>query len=302
MHNTDRVSGPRALRALINHEPIVRCLGAHDVLTAKLIEQAGLECIFIGGFGVSASMLGLPDMNLVHLPLMADAAKRTINAVRVPVIVDADTGHGDLHNVQQTIETFEQMGAAGILLEDQDFPKRCGHFVGKRVIPKSEMVLKINAALDVRRNQDVVLIARTDALACEGIEQAVERAQAYADAGADLVYVEAPEQPRILESLPSLVGHPLVINMLTGGRTPARSLDELRSYGYKLVIWPIESILVSAHVVRKLVQTLLATGRVDGMRDEMLTFEEIQDLLGLPAIMKLRERMEARVARSKKKR
>lgn len=297
MIHAQQVSGPRALRALINHEPIVRCLGAHDVLTAKLIEQAGLECIFIGGFGVSASMLGLPDMNLVHLPLMADAAKRTINAVDIPVIVDGDTGHGDLHNVQQTVETFEQVGAAGILLEDQDFPKRCGHFAGKRVIPMKEMILKIHAALDIRRNSDVVIIARTDALACEGVDQAVERAQAYAEAGADLVYVEAPEKQEVLENLPTWIGHPLVINMLTGGRTPPHGLDDLRSFGYKLVIWPIESLLVSAYIVKKLVQTLLNTGRVDSMRDEMVTFQAIQDLLGLPSIMGLRERMEREIPR-----
>lgn len=296
MYHTDHQSGPRALRALINHEPIVRCLGAHDVLTAKLIEQAGLECLFIGGFGVSASMLGLPDMNLVHLPMMADAAKRAINAVEIPVIVDADTGHGDLHNVQQTVEIFEQVGAAGILIEDQDFPKRCGHFDGVRVIPKHEMILKIHAALDVRRNPDVVLIARTDAFTCEGIGPAVERAQAYAEAGADLVYVEAPNSSDVIRRLPELVGSPLVINMLTGGQTPAHSLDELREFGYKLVIWPIESLLVTARVVQQLVREIFEHGRADTLSAEMVTFQSIQNLLGLPAIMGLRDRMERRAA------
>lgn len=296
MYHFNPISGPKALRALINHEPVVRCLGAHDVLTAKLIEQAGLECIFIGGFGVSASMLGLPDMNLVHLPMMADNAKRTINAVEIPVIVDGDTGHGDLHNVQQTVEMFEQVGAAGILIEDQAIPKRCGHFAGKKVISDDEMVLKIEAALDARRNPDVVIIARTDALTAEGPEKTIARAKRYAETGADLVYVEAPTDADLLESLPERVGHPLVINMLTGGVTPPRSLEELKSYGYKLVIWPIETVLVTAHVVQKLVRTLLETGRVDGLRDEMVTFNAIQDLLGLPSIMALRSRMESRVA------
>lgn len=300
MYNTDHLSGARALRALINHEPIVRCLGAHDVLTAKLAEQEGIESVFIGGFGVSASVLGLPDMNLAHLPMMADAAKRTVNAVEIPVIVDGDTGHGDLHNVQQTVEEFEQVGAAGILLEDQAFPKRCGHFAGKRVIPASEMVLKIEAALDVRRNPDVVLIARTDAMATEGFEESVRRARLYAQAGADLVYVEAPTTRDQVRKLPSLVGSPTVINMLTGGQTPPFSLDELKEFGYKFVIWPIESLLASAHIVRKLVQALMRTGRVDNLVEEMITFEAIQDLLGLPAMMKLRERMEQRVAAGRK--
>jgi 2-methylisocitrate lyase-like PEP mutase family enzyme len=296
MFHTDGHRGPRALRALINHEPIVRCMGAHDAITAKILEQAGIESIFLGGFGVSASMLGLPDMNFVHLPMMADAAKRTINAVEVPVIVDGDTGHGDLHNVQQTTEIFEQVGAAGILLEDQDFPKRCGHFSGKRVIPQSEMILKIHAALDVRRNPDMVLIARTDALASEGAHAAIDRAKAYAEAGADLVYVEAPDSEELLESLPERIGHPLVINMLTGGRTPARSIDELRSYGYKLAIYPIETILVSASVIQDLVHELLTVGRLDGLKDRMLSFQSIQDILGLPSILDIRSRMEQRAA------
>lgn len=294
MLRTDHHSGPRKLRALLNHEPVVRCLGAHDVLTAKLIEQAGLESIFVGGFGVSASVLGLPDMNFVHLPTMNDAARRTIQAVDIPVIVDGDTGHGDLHNVQQTVELFEQVGAAGILLEDQAFPKRCGHFAGKQVIPADEMVLKIHAALDVRRNPDVVLIARTDALAVQGVDEAVRRARLYAQAGADLVYVEAPHTEEILAKLPEMVEHPLVVNMLTGGRTPVRHVDELRDYGYKLVIWPIETLLVSAHVVRRLVRTLIEEGRADGHADDMLSFTEIQDILGLPAIMGLRGRMQHR--------
>jgi 2-methylisocitrate lyase-like PEP mutase family enzyme len=225
---------------------------------------------------------------------MNDAARRTIQAVDIPVIVDGDTGHGDLHNVQQTVELFEQIGAAGILLEDQAFPKRCGHFAGKQVIPADEMVLKIHAALDVRRNPDVVLIARTDALAVQGVDEAVRRARLYAQAGADLVYVEAPHTEEILARLPEMVEHPLVINMLTGGRTPVRHVDELRDYGYKLVIWPIETLLVSAYVVRKLVRTLINEGRADGHADDMLSFTEIQDILGLPAIMGLRGRMQHR--------
>ncbi|MBY0589079.1 oxaloacetate decarboxylase [bacterium] len=296
MFQNDDHNGPRALRALINHEPIVRCMGAHDVITAKILEQAGIESIFLGGFGVSASMLGLPDMNFVHLPMMADAAKRTINAVEVPVIVDGDTGHGDLHNVQQTTEIFEQVGAAGILLEDQDFPKRCGHFSGKRVIPQSEMILKIHAALDVRKNPDMVLIARTDALACEGSHAAIDRAKAYAEAGADLVYVEAPDTVELLESLPERIGYPLVINMLAGGKTPPRSIQQLRSYGYKLAIYPIETILVTASIVQDLVHELLTEGRLDGFKDRMLSFQNIQDILGLPSILDIRSRMEQRAA------
>src|SRR5690606_18876236 len=172
-------SGPRALRALINHEPIVRCLGAHDVLSAKLIEQARLETIFIGGYGCSASMLGVPDMNLISLSNMCDIARRVRHSVKIPMIIDGDTGHGDLHNVYRTVQLFEDIGAAGITFEDQVMPKRCGHFKGKQVIPKQEMVLKIKAALEARENPDLVLIARTDARAVNGLEDAIDRACAY---------------------------------------------------------------------------------------------------------------------------
>ena len=287
-------SGTRGLRALIDHEPIVRCLGAHDVLSAKLIELAGIESIFVGGFGVSASMLGLPDMNLLSQTNMTDAARRITRAVGIPVIVDGDTGHGDLHNVQRTVELYEQVGAAGILIEDQTMPKRCGHFEGKRVIPTREMVLKIHAALDARKNPDLVLIARTDALSVHGFDDAIDRACRYGEAGADLVYVEAPRTDEELERIPRLAPFPHLANMLTGGKTPTKSVDELQQLGYKMVLWPIASLLVSAHGIRKLCRTLITAGQVGELTDEMCSFDELQDLLGLPEIMSLRERITKR--------
>lgn len=277
---------------MIKFEPVVRCLGAHDVLSATLIEHAGLESIFLGGFGASASMLGLPDMNFMTMSNMTDIAQRIIQSVKIPVIVDGDTGHGDLHNVQRTIEQFEQVGAAGVLLEDQVTPKRCGHFKGKQVIPAKEMVLKVLAALDARRNPDLVIIARTDARAVHGLDDAIERAQRYAEAGADVCYVEAPQTDQELASLPKRIKHPLMVNMLTGGQTPSKGVDELKAMGFKIIVWPIESILCTAHAVRKLTRTLIQTGRVDGMIPEMQSFQEIQNLLGLPEILDLRRRME----------
>jgi methylisocitrate lyase len=289
-----QISGPRALRALIKYESVVRTLGAHDVLTATLIEHAGLESIFIGGFGASASMLGLPDMNFMSITNMTDLARRVVQSVNIPVIVDGDTGHGDLHNVQRTIQQFEQVGAAGVLLEDQISPKRCGHFEGKQVVPAKEMVLKIKAAIDARNNPDLVLIARTDARAVTGLEDAIERSNMYAEAGADICYVEAPQSEKELEEIPKRVDAPVMVNMLTGGKTPTKSVDELKSYGYKIIVWPIESVLCTAYIIRKLTRTLLQHGRVDAMKDEMDTFQGIQNLLGLPEILDLRRRMEER--------
>lgn len=292
------VSGPRALRSLIKYEPIVRCLGAHDALSAKLIEHAGLESIFVGGFGASASMLGLPDMNLITQNQMTDAASRIIQAVHLPVIVDGDTGHGDLHNVQRTVRLFEQSGAAGILLEDQTMPKRCGHFEGKQVIPARDMVLKIHAALDARQNPDLVLIARTDARAVHGLDDAIERAGRYGDAGADIVYVEAPQTDEELAQIPRQVSHPLLVNMLIGGKTPCKSLEELQKLGYKIALYPIESVLITAQAVQRLTRALIERGRVDSLADEMLSFSEMQNLLGLPALMALRERIQHRMEHS----
>lgn len=285
------VSGPRALRGLIQYEPIVRCLGAHDALSAKLIEHAGLESIFVGGFGSSASMLGLPDMNILSLTQMTDAASRILQAVKVPVIVDADTGHGDLHNVQRTVQLFEQAGAAGILIEDQTMPKRCGHFEGKQVIPADEMVLKLKAAIDARKNPDLVLIARTDARAVHGIDEAIDRACAYGEAGADICYVEAPESVEELAEIPRRVPYPTLVNMLTGGKTPPKSLADLQDFGYKIALYPIESVLVTAHAVERLTKELLQHGRVDQMSESMMSFGEMQNLLGMPELAEIRSRI-----------
>src|SRR5215470_11958640 len=164
----------RRFRDLLNNPGIIRSLGAHDVFTARLIEAAGLETVFLGGFGASASLLGLPDVGFLTLTEMADAVRRTAQRVAIPVVADGDTGHGDLHNVVRTVREFERAGAAGVLLEDQVTPKRCGHFQGKQLIPTADMVLKLRAALDARRDPDLVIVARTDARAVDGIDDAVE--------------------------------------------------------------------------------------------------------------------------------
>src|SRR5206468_13121843 len=201
----------RRFRDLLNSPGVIRSLGAHDVFTARLIEAAGLETVFLGGFGTSASLLGLPDVGFLTLTEMADAVRRTAQRVSIPVVADGDTGHGDLHNVVRTVREFEQAGAAGILLEDQVAPKRCGHFEGKQVIPAEEMVLKLRAALDARRDPDFVIIARTDARAVEGIDAAIDRANHYGETGADVCFIEAPESRAELDRIPREVRYPLLV-------------------------------------------------------------------------------------------
>src|SRR5947209_5574182 len=214
-------------RRLLNSPGIIRSLGAHDVFTARLIEAAGLETVFVGGFGTSASMLGLPDVGFLTLTEMADTIRRMAERLSIPVVADGDTGHGDLHNVVRTVREFERAGAAGILLEDQVAPKRCGHFQGKQVIPTEEMVRKLKAALDARQDPDFVIIARTDSRATNGIDAAIERANRYGAIGADVCFIEAPETRQELERIPREVRYPLLVNMLTGGVTPILAVDEL---------------------------------------------------------------------------
>jgi 2-methylisocitrate lyase-like PEP mutase family enzyme len=287
------MSPARKLRQLLEGPSVIRSLGAHDVFTARLVEAAGLETVFLGGFGASASLLGLPDVGLITLTEMADAVRRMACRVNIPVVADGDTGHGDLPNVARTVREFEAAGAAGILLEDQVTPKRCGHFEGKRLVPAEDMVLKLRAALDARRDPDFVLVARTDARAVEGLEGAIERANRYGDAGADVCFIEAPESRAELEAIPRQVRRPLLVNMLTGGVTPILPVEELGRLGYKIVVCPIESLLVAGAAVRRLIGALLATGRADAPGVEMMTFDEVKRLLGLDEMFGLRNRLEA---------
>jgi len=282
------------LRELLNGPGVIRSLGAHDVFTARLVEAAGLETVFLGGFGTSASLLGLPDVGFITLSEMADAVRRMALRVRIPVVADGDTGHGDLHNVVRTVREFERAGAAGILLEDQVTPKRCGHFQGKQIIPTSEMILKLRAALDARRDADFVLIARTDARAVEGIDGAIERANRYAEAGADVCFIEAPQSRQELERIPREVSRPLLVNMLTGGVTPILTVEELERLGYKIVVCPIETLLVAGKAIQRVIQSLLSRGRADLPESEMMTFAEVKQVLGLDDVLGLRDKFEKR--------
>jgi 2,3-dimethylmalate lyase len=278
----------RRLRELLAAPGIIQSLGAHDVFTALIVERAGFETVFIGGFGTSASVLGLPDLNFLTMTEMADAVRRMAGRLQIPVIADGDTGHGDLHNVQRTIAAFERAGAAGILIEDQVAPKRCGHFEGKQVIPADEMVLKLKAALRARSDPDFVVIARTDAREVVDLQDAIDRVNRYGDAGADVVFIEAPLSEKELEEIPRAVRYPLLVNMLTGGKTPILSVAQLEELGYKIAVCPIESLLVTAHAMQRLVTTLKETGRVDHS-EGMVSFAEVKQILGVDEFLGLRD-------------
>jgi 2,3-dimethylmalate lyase len=269
------------LRDLMKRAGIIRSLGAHDVFTALIVEQSGFETVFLGGFGASASMLGLPDLNFLTMTEMADFVRRTAARLTIPIIADGDTGHGDLPNVQRTVQMFEAAGASGILLEDQVMPKRCGHFANKQVIPTDEMVRKIQAAVAAKSDPEFVVFARTDARQMNGLDDAIDRINRCCEAGADVAFIEAPQSVGELERIARAVKYPLFANMLTGGVTPILSAQELEQLGYKFVVCPVESLMVCARAMRTLCDTWMKSGRVDHLAKESLGFGELKSLLGV---------------------
>ena len=213
--------------------------GAHDVLSARIIEKAGFKALAVGGYSATACLLGKPDLSFLTLTEMGDHIARLTGAVNLPALVDGDTGHGGVLNVGRTVKELERAGAAGIFIEDQVFPKRCGHMEGKQVLEPEEFVQKIKAAVDARRNGDFIIIARTDARSVRGFEEAVRRGNLYAEGGADLVFIESPQTTEEMASIPKLVKAPCLINMAgPASKTPALPNDELKRMGYRIAIHP----------------------------------------------------------------
>jgi carboxyvinyl-carboxyphosphonate phosphorylmutase len=279
-----------ALRALLDRpEPLV-APGAYDALSARLVEQAGFDVVYMTGFGTTASLIGRPDVGLLTGSEMVDNARRIVSAVDVPVIADADTGYGNAINVVRTVQLFEQAGVAGLQLEDQVAPKKCGHMSGKAVIETAEMVGKLQAAVAARRDPDLVLIARTDAVAVSGVDDAIARGHAYAAAGADVLFVEAPtsedDVARIATELRGVA--PLVFNWAEGGKTPGLPLARIAELGFSLVIYPIGTLLAATAGMR----TLLAGLKADGVPPlaGLPAFDEFTDLIGLPEVQQLEQR------------
>lgn len=271
----------RKLRELLARPGIIHSLGVHDVFSARVAEAAGLELAFLGGFGVSASLLGLPDLAFLTQTEMAEVIRRVAARTSIPVVADGDTGHGELHNVQRTVQQFERAGAAGILIEDQVSQKRCGHFAGKEVVSVDEMLTRLQAALDARVDPDFAIFARTDALSTHGIDEAISRANRYGDAGADVCFVEAPATRGDLERIGREVRFPQLANMLTGGKTPILAARELEALGFKIVVCPVSTLMICGRAIQRLVETLKSEGRVDTLTDEMLSFDEVKHILGL---------------------
>ena len=275
------------LKELMQKPGIIKMLGAHDVLTAVLVEQCGFDSVFIGGFGTSASLYGLPDLKFLGMTEMVDATRRMTNRLSIPVIADADTGYGDLHNVMRCVSEFEGAGAAGIILEDQVFPKRCGHFGGKEVISANDMVKKFKVADDARTSKDFLFIARTDSRETDGLDAAIDRINRYCDAGADIAFIEAPLSIEELEEICKRVEYPKFVNMLTFGKTPILSAAELEEMGFKMMVVPIDSILLIAHVMREMSEVFKRDGHTKSINDKMVGFDEIKSILGLSKYLEI---------------
>ena len=271
----------KSLRERLADPGILVAVGAHDGLTATLAERAGLEAVYQGGYAVAAHHHGLPDIGLVGLSDVAESLRRITAVASIPVIVDADTGYGSEPGVRRSVLELERAGASAIQIEDQVFPKRCGHMEGKSVIAPDEMVLKVRAALAARRNPDTLIIARTDALQVHGLDDAIERCNAYAEAGADVTFVDAPRSREQLEEIARRVDGPLLSNMSETGRTPPLTADELQQLGYSIVIFPSTQTWLFARVYQELLDELVATGTSMGMRDRMMPFDDVNELLGL---------------------
>jgi carboxyvinyl-carboxyphosphonate phosphorylmutase len=285
---------PARLRRLLAAGEPVLAPGAYDALSARLVEQAGFPAVYMTGFGTAASHLGRPDVGLLSMSEMVYQARRLAAAVDVPVIADADTGYGNPLNVVRTVHEYEQAGVAAIHIEDQEAPKRCGHMEGKRLVPTAEMVAKVEAAVAARTDPDFVLIARTDARAVEGLDAALQRARRYRDAGADILFVEAPQSEAEIEILAeALAGTPLLFNWAEGGKTPPVGLDRLAQLGFRIVIFPLSALLAATAAVREVLGAIRATGTPARSMHGLVGFGEFLDLVGLPEVRELEQRFGA---------
>jgi methylisocitrate lyase len=290
MNDLNQLNLRKQLRQMLSSGEILVAPGVHDGLSARIIEQEGFKALYMTGYGTSASMLGKPDVGLLTLTEMAARASRLADAVNIPLIADADTGYGNAVNVTRTVREYEKAGVACLQLEDQVAPKKCGHMTGREVISRDEMVGKIKAACDARRDDDLMIMARTDARTTHGIEEALERGKAYEEAGADIVFIESPESEDEMKMITSAFNVPVLANMVEHGRTPFLTVPRLQEIGYDLVIFPVSATYVMAEAARKVMRTLKETGSTGAMVDSMIAFEEFNELMGLGDIRQMETR------------
>src|SRR5215468_6824119 len=294
---TRRPGGAARLRALLASGQTIVAPGAFDPLAARLVEEAGFPAVYMTGFGTSAALIGRPDVGLLTMTEMAGNAGRIAACVDIPVIADADTGYGNPLNVIRTVGAYEAAGAAGIHIEDQVAPKKCGHLEGKLVIPAEEMAAKVRAAVEARTQPEFVIIARTDARAVEGLERSLQRGRMYREAGADVLFIEAlTSEAEAEEAVRAFPGVPLLFNWAEGGKTPPVTLARLRELGYRIVIFPISTLLAATAAMRRILQEIAQAGTPAAALGDLPSFGEFVDFIGLPEVRVAEQRYATKAA------
>lgn len=279
------------LRRMINDssKPLV-IPGVFDAIGAKIAQKVGFETMFQTGYGTSATLFGMPDYGFIGSTETVENARRICRAVSVPVIVDADTGYGNALSVWKLVNELESAGAAGIFLEDQRWPKRCGHMLGKEVIRKEEYAEKLAAAVDARKSKDFIIVARTDARATQGLDDAIERGVYYKKIGADAIFVEAPKTIEEMKKIGKSIKAPLVANMIEGGATPISSASTLHKMGFKIILYPLSVLYANAYASLHILKELKRTGATTKFHKKLVNFEQFNDLVDLPKFRKLESR------------
>ena len=283
---------PITLRQRLAQPGLILAPGVYDALSALLVEQAGFEAAYLSGASIAYTRLGRPDIGLVSASEVANVVENIRERTALPLIVDADTGFGNALNVMRTVKTFERAGASALQLEDQTLPKRCGHLDGKTLVTTDEMTGKIRAALDARANSDTLIIARTDAVAVEGLEAALERAERYLEAGADVLFIEAlRDAGQMQQALKRFAGRaPLLANMVEGGKTPILAASELERLGYRIAIFPGGTVRALASALKDYFSSLKAHGTTTPYRERMLDFDRLNEVIGTPQMLALGKR------------
>ncbi len=270
-----------SLRRRLEGEGLLVAPGVFDLISARIADGLRFDALYMTGYGISASHLGLPDAGFATLTDMVERVRRIAAGTATPLIADADTGYGGALNVRHTVESYEAAGAAAIQLEDQEFPKRCGHTKGRRVIPMEDMVTKLRVAVDSRSDPDLLIIARTDARTAYGLDEALRRADAYAEAGADVLFVESPESEAEMERICRSFDKPLLANMVEGGRTPVLGAERLAEIGYRIAIYPVTGFLAAAAALASVYGTLKRTGASREAEVPLYDFDAFHRMIGL---------------------
>ncbi|MEH2118892.1 isocitrate lyase/PEP mutase family protein [Nostoc sp.] len=287
------MSSSQKLRQLLARPEIIIIPGVYDCLGAKVVEQTGFEVVVTSGFGIAASTLGLPDYGFVTATEMLYSVGRIAQSVNIPLIADLDTGYGNALNVVRTIKDAVQLGVAGVLLEDQEWPKKCGHFEGKQVISQAEHVGKIRAAVEARGDSGLVIIARTDVRASLGLDEAIARGRAYIAAGADILFVEAPQSIEELKAIAAAFPDvPLVANIVEGGKTPEVSVAKLQQLGFKIVFFPLTALLAVTKVMTACFLHLKEQGSTTELPD-LASFQDFQELVGVPEYLQIEQKFKS---------